>query len=87
MGKKGFSIGRKIGLGFAILIIALAVLSWLSFSGIGDIISDGEAAIESSDLDASLAAREAALVNGKVYREAKVKVYHPGPKKYAFFMQ
>lgn len=59
MKKARFTVGRKIGLGFGILLIALAVISWFSYTGIGDIIFDGEEALMSSDLDAALAAREA----------------------------
>ncbi|MBU3952296.1 MAG: CZB domain-containing protein, partial [Proteobacteria bacterium] len=63
MNWKNLTIGKKITLGFGIVIILLVVLGALSFSGVGSIVKNASEVIEGKALDGELAQKEVDHLN------------------------
>jgi methyl-accepting chemotaxis protein len=56
-GKK-MSVGRRIGLGFSVVLALFAVVAWLGFSGIRGIVNQARTCVGGKHLDGLLAQRE-----------------------------
>ena len=63
MGSKRMTVGRRITIGFAIMVILLAALGTSSFLGVSDIVGNGEQVIEGNKLDGLLAQKEVDHLN------------------------
>jgi len=58
MNWRRMTIGKKIGLGFGLVLILLTLLGALSFSGVSGIVGNASEVIEGNKLDGELAQRE-----------------------------
>ncbi|MBU0969695.1 MAG: CZB domain-containing protein [Proteobacteria bacterium] len=63
MNWKNLTIGKKISLGFGIVIVLLVVLGALSFSGVGSIVKNASEVIDGKALDGELAQKEVDHLN------------------------
>ncbi|MEH0021227.1 MAG: methyl-accepting chemotaxis protein [Desulfobacter sp.] len=63
MNWKALTIGKRIGLGFSIVLLLLIVLGFLSFSGVGGIVDNASEVIQGKSLDGILAQREVDHLN------------------------
>ena len=68
MNWKNLSIGKKLGAGFALLLMLLGVVGLLSYTGVGDIVTNAGIVIEGNKLNSALTQREVDHLNwaGKV---------------------
>lgn len=57
------TIGKKVGLGFGIIMILLTVVALLSFSGVKGIVKNAETVIDGNKLDGMLAQKEVDHLN------------------------
>ncbi len=57
------TIGKKIALGFGIVLVLLAVVGVLSFSGVGGIVKNATQVIDGNKLDGLLAQKEVDHLN------------------------
>ncbi len=60
---KELTIGRKIAIGFSVVIIFLVILGGLSFLGVGSIVKNAEEVIAGKALDGILAQKEVDHLN------------------------
>jgi methyl-accepting chemotaxis protein len=60
---KNMSIGKKITLGFGIVLILLVAIGVMSFTGVSDIVKDAHEVIMGNELDRELAQREVDHLN------------------------
>lgn len=60
---KNISIGKKIGLGFAIVLVMLSAVGFISYSGVNGIIRNARGVIDGNKLDALLAQKEVDHMN------------------------
>lgn len=60
---KNMTIGKKLALGFASVIVALAVIVVLSFTGVGGIVGNAEEVIYGNMLDGEMAQKEVDHLN------------------------
>lgn len=58
MEMKKMTFGQKIGIGFGIMLILVAVIGALSFKGVGGIVSNAKIVIEGNELDRILSEKE-----------------------------
>jgi len=63
MNWKNMTIGRKITLGFAVVLLLLAVAGGLSYYGVGQIVGNAEQVIAGNKLDGNLAQKEVDHLN------------------------
>ena len=60
---KNMTIGKKIGLGFGMVLVALSVVVALSFTGVGGIVDNAEQVIYGNSLDADMTQKEVDHLN------------------------
>ncbi|MFH1418020.1 MAG: methyl-accepting chemotaxis protein [Planctomycetota bacterium] len=60
---KGMTIGKKIGLGFGVVMILLAAVGALSYTGVGSIVTNASEVITGNKLDGNLAQKEVDHLN------------------------
>jgi methyl-accepting chemotaxis protein len=60
---KNLTIGKKVALGFGIILVLLSVLGLLSYSGVSGIVEDAEQVIDGNKLDGLLAQKEVDHLN------------------------
>jgi methyl-accepting chemotaxis protein len=60
---KNLTIGKKIGLGFSIVLAALGVIVAISFVGVGGIVGNAEQVIYGNSLDANMTQKEVDHLN------------------------
>ncbi|MCP4593177.1 MAG: hypothetical protein GY842_20770 [bacterium] len=60
---KNLTIGKKIGLGFGAVMVLLAVLGAMSYTGVGGIVANATEVISGNKLDANLAQKEVDHLN------------------------
>lgn len=58
MNWKHMTIGKKISLGFGVVLALLGTITWLSYSGVGGIVKNAEEVIHGNLLDGNLAQKE-----------------------------
>ena len=58
MNWKNLSIGKKLGAGFALLLVLLGVVGLVSYTGVGTIVMDAEIVIDGNKLQSVLTERE-----------------------------
>ncbi len=63
MSWKNLTIGKRIGIGFGIVILCLIILGALSFSGVSEIVKDASEVIDGKALDGELAQKEVDHLN------------------------
>ena len=68
MNWKNLSIGKKLGAGFALILVLLGVVGLVSYTGVGDIVTNAGIVIEGNKLNSALTQREVDHLNwaGKV---------------------
>lgn len=60
---KNLTIGKKVGVGFGIILVLLSVVGVLSFTGVKNIVYDAEQVIDGNKLDGMLAQKEVDHLN------------------------
>ncbi|MBU0995139.1 MAG: CZB domain-containing protein [Proteobacteria bacterium] len=60
---KDLTIGQKNGIGFGLVIVLLIIIAFVSYSGIGNILTNAERVIKGNQLDGQLAQREVDHLN------------------------
>jgi len=60
---KNFTIGKKIGIGFGVILVLLVVVGILSYSGVSGIVNDAEEVIDGNKLNGNLAQKEVDHLN------------------------
>jgi methyl-accepting chemotaxis protein len=60
---KNWTIGKRIGVGFAVILAMLVSVGYISFAGIGRIVLDAEQVIDGNRLDGLLAQKEVDHLN------------------------
>ncbi len=63
MGLKDMTLGRKIALGFGVVIVLLSILAAISYRGVGGIVGNAEQVIAGNLLDGILAQKEVDHLN------------------------
>ena len=63
MSWKNFTIGKKIGVGFGVVLVLLAVVGILSYSGVHGIVGNATEVIEGNKLNGELAQKEVDHLN------------------------
>ncbi len=63
MGWEKLTIGKKIAVGFSVVIVLLIVLGGLSFFGVGNIVKNADEVIDGNKLDGNLAQKEVDHLN------------------------
>lgn len=63
MNWKNLTIGKKVALGFGIILVLLSVVGLLSFTGVKNIVNDAHQVIEGNKLDGMLAQKEVDHLN------------------------
>jgi len=63
MNHKNWTIGKRIGVGFGVMLAMLAIVGFISFSGIGTIVRNAEQVIDGNRLDGLLAQKEVDHLN------------------------
>jgi len=63
MNWKNMTIGKKIALGFGLIILLLIVLGSISFTGVGGIVNNASEVIDGTSLDGELAQKEVDHLN------------------------
>jgi len=60
---KNLTVGKKIGLGFSIVLAALSVIVAISFIGVGGIVGNAKEVIYGNSLDANMTQKEVDHLN------------------------
>ncbi len=63
MNWKNFTIGKKITVGFGVVLVLLTAVGLLSFSGVGEIVNNAGQVIDGNKLDGNLAQKEVDHLN------------------------
>ncbi|MCK5310493.1 MAG: CZB domain-containing protein, partial [Desulfobacteraceae bacterium] len=63
MSWKNLTIGKKIGVGFGVVLILLVILGILSFTGVGGIVKNASEVIDGKTIDGELAQKEVDHLN------------------------
>lgn len=63
MNWKNLSIGKKLGAGFALILVLLGVVGLLSYAGVGDIVTNAGIVIDGNKLNSALTQKEVDHLN------------------------